>query len=180
MIKGSALQLDYLTSLLIWYLKCLLFGEKNNRQLSVGRKLCKTVRFFTESWRVFTWKDHQRTDRLSSSSVTSKGLNRLRSSAGYFIWRQLQWILSKGWKEISIPLLQVLWKLFYFYNGNNENKAGDKALQYPRNFHLLFGWCTVTWWHSSLLKILNSICLLPLKKTGLTPFETITNNSFLL
>lgn len=178
MIKGSALQLDYLTRLLIWYLKCLLFGEKNNRQLSIGRKLCKTVRFFTESWRVFTWKDHQRTDLLSSSSVTSKGLNRLRSSAGYFIGRQLQWILSRGERKSAYPSYKFCGN--YFYNGNNEDKAEDKALQYLRNFHLLFGWLTVTWWRSSLLKILYSTCLLPLKKTGLTPFETITNNSFLL
>lgn len=114
MIKGSALQLDYLTSLLIWYLKCLLFGEKNNRQLSVGRRLCKTVRFFTESWRVFTWKDHQRTDRLSSSSVTSKGLNRLRSSAGYFIWRQLQWILSRGGRKSAYPSYKFCGNYFIF------------------------------------------------------------------
>lgn len=97
--------------------------EKNNRQLSIDRrKLCKTVRFFTESWRVFTWKDHQRTDLLSSSSVTSEGLNRLRSSAGYFIWRQLQWILFRGGRKSVYPAYKFYGN--YFCNGNNKDRAG--------------------------------------------------------
>lgn len=53
---------------------------KKNRQLSIGGG-CRIVRFFMAYWDMFTWSDCWETDWLLSSSVTSKSLNRLRSSA---------------------------------------------------------------------------------------------------
>lgn len=90
--------------------------------------------------------------------------------------------IVQGWKEIGISLLQDTWKYFgfVFIVEKLKTKQEDKALLSLRHFHLIFGWFTVTWWHSRLLKILYCIFSLPFKKEVLTPFWIIINTSFLL
>lgn len=130
---------------------------------------------------MFTWSDHWETDLLSSSSVTSKTLNRLRSSAGISFKDSFSKYCS-GVEGNQNTLLKRYMEVFFacFKIEKLKTKQEDKALLSLRHLHFIFCWFTVTLWQSILLKILYCIFSLPFKKMVPTPFKIIINTSFLL
>lgn len=136
---------------------------KRNRQLWIGRS-CSTVRLFVEYWGRFTWSGHWETDLLSCSWVTSKSPNRLRSSAAVSFKDSFSKCSSGVEKNQITPLTKFMEICFVFIIEKLKITWQDKALLSLRHFCLIFGWFTVTWWRSSLLKILYCIFSLPFKK----------------